>query len=108
MLFYRGAKRTMLRSQPIVLSVTAIFPAPALLVETMLARIAKAHSATRRQIALAFLTRRASIFAIPKAASSDHAKENAKAGDIHLTDTEIARLDAAFPRGTRRATLPML
>ena len=37
-------------------------------------RIAKAHSATPRQIALAFLTRRASIFAIPKAASSDHAK----------------------------------
>ena len=84
------------------------FPGPGTVGGTMLARIAKKNSATRRQIALAFLTRRASIFAIPKAASSDHAKENAKAGDIHLTDTEIARLDAAFPRGTRRAKLPML
>lgn len=74
----------------------------------MLARTAKAHSATPHQVALAFLTRRASIFAIPKAASSDHAKENAEAGDIHLTDAEIARVDAAFPRGARRATLPML
>lgn len=84
------------------------FPGPGTVGGATLARIAKAHSATPRQIALAFLTRRASIFAIPKAASSDHAKENAKAGDIHLTDTEIAHVDAAFPRGTRRATLPML
>ena len=57
----------------------------------MLARIAKAHSACH-QIALAFLTRRASVFAIPKAASPAHAKENAEAGDIHLADTEIARV----------------
>jgi diketogulonate reductase-like aldo/keto reductase len=84
------------------------FPGPGTVGGTMLARIAKAHGATPRQIALAFLTRRASVFAIPKAASSDHAKENAKAGDIHLTDPEIARVDAAFPRGTRRARLPML
>jgi diketogulonate reductase-like aldo/keto reductase len=84
------------------------FPGPSTVGGTMLARIAKAHGATPRQIALAFLTRRASVFAIPKSASSDHAKENAKAGDIHLTDPEIARVDAAFPRGTRRARLPML
>ncbi|MGA8584788.1 MAG: aldo/keto reductase [Roseiarcus sp.] len=84
------------------------FPGPGTVGGAMLARIAKAHSATPRQIALAFLTRRASTFAIPKAASSDHAKENAEAGDIHLTATEIAHIDAAFPRGTRRATLPML
>jgi diketogulonate reductase-like aldo/keto reductase len=84
------------------------FPGPGTVGGAMLARIAKAHSASPRQIALAFLTRRASISAIPKAASSDHAKENAKAGEIHLTDIEIAHVDAAFPLGTRRATLPML
>lgn len=84
------------------------FPGPRTVGGAVLARIAKAHHATARQIALAFLTRRVSVFAIPKAASSDHAEENAKAGDIHLTDEEIAYLDATFPRGTRRATLPML
>ena len=84
------------------------FPGPGTVGGAVLARIAEANGATPRQIALAFLTRRPSIFAIPKAASSDHAKENAKAGDILLTDTEIADVDAAFPRGPRRATLPML
>jgi hypothetical protein len=44
--------------------------------------------------------------AFSKAASSVHAKENAEAGDIHLTDAEIAAVDAAFPRGSRPATLP--
>lgn len=84
------------------------FPGPRTVGGAVLVRIAKAHHATPRQIALAFLTRRVSVFAIPKAASSDHAEENAKAGDIHLTDAEIAYLDATFPLGTRRATLPML
>jgi len=74
----------------------------------LLADIAHAHDATTRQIALAFLTRRPSVFAIPKASSVEHVEENAGAADIQLSQAEIARIDAAFPRGQRRRELPVL
>jgi diketogulonate reductase-like aldo/keto reductase len=73
----------------------------------LLAEIAQAHDATARQIALAFLTRLPSVFAIPKGSSVEHVDENAGASDIQLSQAEIARNDAAFPRGRRRA-LPMI
>jgi diketogulonate reductase-like aldo/keto reductase len=73
-----------------------------------LAEIAQTHHATPRQVALAFLTRRPSVFAIPKASSADHVEENAGASDVHLSSAEIARIDAAFPRGPRPRSLPML
>jgi diketogulonate reductase-like aldo/keto reductase len=74
----------------------------------VLARIADARRATPRQVALSFLTRATTVFAIPKASSADHAAENAAAGDLVLTKDEIAALDAAFPRGPRSRSLPML
>jgi diketogulonate reductase-like aldo/keto reductase len=74
----------------------------------LLADIAQAHDATTRQIALAFLLRQPSVFAIPKASSVEHVEENAGAADIQLSQAEIARIDAAFPRGQRRHGLPML
>src|SRR5947208_10028890 len=52
----------------------------------VLDRIAHAHKATPRQIALSFLTRETSVFAIPKASSADHAAENAAAGKITLDE----------------------
>jgi diketogulonate reductase-like aldo/keto reductase len=70
--------------------------------------IAKTHGASPRQIALAFLTRRASVFAIPKASSAEHAADNAAAGKLALSDDEIAALDKAFPRGPKPRGLPML
>lgn len=69
--------------------------------------IAEAHDATPRQVALAFLTRRPSLFAIPKAASASHVAENAAAADLRLSDAEIAALDAAFPLG-QAGSLAML
>lgn len=72
----------------------------------VLADLAEAHDATPRQIALAFLTRQA--FAIPKASTPEHAADNAGAGDLELSECELARIDAAFPRGPKPATLPML
>ena len=72
----------------------------------VLAEIAAAHDATARKIALAFLTHRA--FAIPKASTPEHAAENAGAGDLKLSESELARIDAAFPRGPKPAVLPML
>ncbi len=74
----------------------------------VLAAIAEAHHATPRQVALAFLTRRPSVFAIPKASSRSHTEENAAAGGLNLLAAEIARIDAAFPRGPRSRSLPML
>jgi diketogulonate reductase-like aldo/keto reductase len=74
----------------------------------VLQAIADAHKATARQVALAFLTRAPSVFAIPKAGSAEHAAENAAAGDLQLTGADIAALDKAFPRGPKPRGLPML
>jgi diketogulonate reductase-like aldo/keto reductase len=83
------------------------FPSPRSRGGRALAEIAEARGATPYQIALAFLTRRPSLFAIPKASQARHALDNAAAGDIELTDAEVARLDEAFPVGRRRK-LPTL
>jgi diketogulonate reductase-like aldo/keto reductase len=74
----------------------------------VLQAIADAHKASPRQVALAFLTRAASVLAIPKASSAEHAAENAAAGDLKLNDAETAALDKAFPRGPKPRGLPML
>jgi diketogulonate reductase-like aldo/keto reductase len=74
----------------------------------VLQKIAEAHKATPRQIALAFLTREITVFAIPKASAAEHATENAAAGDLVLERGEIAALDTAFPRGAKSQGLPML
>jgi diketogulonate reductase-like aldo/keto reductase len=84
------------------------FPASSSKGGAVLARIADAHRATPRQVALSFLTRATDVFAIPKASSEEHAGENAAAGEIMLTKDEVAALDAAFPRGPKPRGLPML
>lgn len=84
------------------------FPKPNSPPGKVLQQIADAHGATPRQIALAFLTRPPSVIAIPKAASADHAADNAAAGDLVLSAEEIAAMDRAFPRGLRPRGLPML
>ncbi len=84
------------------------FPAPRSKGGEVLARIAHERRATPRQVALSFLTRATTVFAIPKAGSADHAGENAAAGDLVLDTDEIAALDAAFPRGPKPRGLPML
>jgi diketogulonate reductase-like aldo/keto reductase len=84
------------------------FPSPRSKSGGVLQAIAEAHRATPRQVALAFLTRRPSLLAIPKAATPDHVAENVAAGDLTLSDNEIAALDQAFPRGPRPRGLPML
>ena len=74
----------------------------------VLAKIAAAYEATPRQVALAFLTRCPSLFTIPKAATPAYAEENAGAGDLQLSDTGIALIDAVFPRGPRPRALATL
>jgi diketogulonate reductase-like aldo/keto reductase len=84
------------------------FPEPDSRGGRVLEEIAKARGATPRQVALSFIVRRPSVLTIPKASNVEHASENAAAGDLQLTDAEIARIDAAFPRGSKPRSLPML
>ena len=84
------------------------FPSPRSKPGEVLQTIAEAHGASPRQVALAFLTREASVFAIPKASSEAHAADNAAAGELVLGRDEIAALDKAFPRGPTPRGLPML
>lgn len=65
----------------------------------VLARVAHQHDATPRQVALAYLTRRQSVFAIPKASTVAHAEENAEAGALTLDEADIDAISDAFPLG---------
>ena len=84
------------------------FPEPRSKAGNVLQQIAKAHGATLRQVALAFLIRKTTVFAIPKASSAQHAAENAAAAALSLSESEISVLEAAFPRGPKPHSLPML
>jgi diketogulonate reductase-like aldo/keto reductase len=84
------------------------FPSPHSKAGEVLQKIAETHQATTRQVALSFLTRETTVFAIPKASSAEHAAENAAAGDLVIGKAEIAALDKAFPRGAKPRGLPML
>lgn len=83
------------------------FPAGSSRGGKVLADIASQTGSSPRQVALAALTRRQSVLAIPKASRVSHALDNAAAGDLALTDAQLARLDEAFPRG-RPKPLPMI
>ena len=84
------------------------FPGPRTPGGRVLRAIAERHHATPRQVALRFLTRRPSLFTIPKASSLEHTAENAAAGDLHLTEDELAQIDEAFPLGPVPTALPTL
>jgi diketogulonate reductase-like aldo/keto reductase len=84
------------------------FPGPRAPGGRVLREISAKYSATPRQVALRFLTRRPSLFTIPKAGSPAHAQENAGAGDLLLTGDDLARIDMAFPLGPRPRALPTL
>jgi diketogulonate reductase-like aldo/keto reductase len=84
------------------------FPGPRTKGGRVLQAIAAAHGATPRQVALRFLVRRASVFAIPKASTPEHAAENAGAGDLRLSEAELSLIEEAFPLAPRPRTLPML
>jgi diketogulonate reductase-like aldo/keto reductase len=74
----------------------------------VLREVADRRGATTRQVALAFLTRRESLFAIPKASNAEHVRDNAGAQDLELEAADLAAIDAAFPLPRKRAGVPML
>jgi diketogulonate reductase-like aldo/keto reductase len=72
-----------------------------------LAQIALRYGATPRQVALAFLMREPSFFAIPKASGIAHTRENAGALQLTLDASDLEALEAAFPAPNHPTTLPM-
>ena len=74
----------------------------------MLQAIADAHGVSPRQVALAFLTRRPSVLAIPKAGTRNTPPTMPPPANSCSSDGEIAALDKAFPRGPKPRGLPML
>jgi aryl-alcohol dehydrogenase-like predicted oxidoreductase len=58
-------------------------------------RIARAHAATRPQVALAWLLRSRVTIPIPGTTSIDHLEENAGSAGLRLTDAELAELESA-------------
>lgn len=72
----------------------------------VLREIAERHGVTAHAVALAFLVRDPLVFAIPKASDIRHVEENARAGDLELTDEDIRAIDAAFPLRERAGALP--
>ena len=74
----------------------------------LLHELAQKHGGTPRQVALAFLLRHPSLFVIPKAGRAEHVLENSAAARLQLDQDDLARLDAAFPRGSEPRGLPMI
>jgi diketogulonate reductase-like aldo/keto reductase len=79
-----------------------------LLENETLKKIAKRHSATTSQIALAWVLRQPGIIAIPKASNEKHVRDNAGSIDIKLTKEDLADLDREFPAPKSKKSLPML
>jgi 2,5-diketo-D-gluconate reductase B len=73
--------------------------------ESELQEIAAEHDATPAQVALAWLTSKESVVAIPKSASEGHIEENLAAADFELDEAAIARIDA-IDRERREVDFP--
>lgn len=63
----------------------------------VVAEIARRRGLTPRQVALQFLTRRPSLFTIPKASQPAHVRENAGAWDVTLTAEDLRAIERAGP-----------
>ncbi len=67
-------------------------------VNKTLGEIAKAHSATPFQIALAWLAMQPRVTTIPMSFNPQHIKENFDAGEILLSEKEMAQLNSAWEK----------
>src|SRR5215468_3738277 len=84
------------------------FPSPASKGGRVLSSIAKRHGKTPHQIALNFLTRRKSLFTIPKASTLEHVRENAGGAGWTLDAEDLKHLDSVFPVSAKDAPLDMI
>jgi diketogulonate reductase-like aldo/keto reductase len=70
--------------------------------------VARRHGVTAAQVAIAWGLRSGNVISIPKAADSAHVRENAVAGDIRLTEQDLAEVDAVHQPPRRKAALDLL
>jgi len=70
--------------------------------------VAKKHDASIFQIALAWLLQMPGVIAIPKAAASDHVRDNQRALEIRLDPEDLAAIEAEFPPPRRKRPLEMI
>lgn len=80
----------------------------ALTTDKRLAEIARRHTATPAQIALAWTMRQGDVIAIPKASKAEHVSQNRAAADIVLSPEDLAELDRAFPPPRSKRGLEMI
>lgn len=78
-----------------------------LLRDEAVAAVASRHDATPAQVLLAFVIRSGTVVAIPKASTPAHARDNAAALELRLTDDDLALLDQRFPAPDRKMPLDM-
>lgn len=70
--------------------------------------VARAHDATAYQVLLAWTIRDGNSITIPQTASAEHAAQNIAAGELELTDDDLALLDKAFPPPRHKERLDSL
>lgn len=78
-----------------------------LLQDPTVAEVAERRHATPAQVLLAFVIRSGDVVAIPKAATPEHARDNAAAPNLRLSDDDLALLDQRFPAPTGKTPLDM-
>jgi diketogulonate reductase-like aldo/keto reductase len=70
--------------------------------------VAERHGATATQIALAWVLRRKSVIAIPKATRLDHVRQNRAVLEIKLDQADLAEIDRSFPPPSHKQPLEMI
>jgi diketogulonate reductase-like aldo/keto reductase len=78
-----------------------------LLRSAALREVAKRHDATPAQIAIAWGLRHPHVISIPKAVDPAHVRQNAAAGEIVLSEEDLAAIDAEHPPPRRKQSLEM-
>jgi diketogulonate reductase-like aldo/keto reductase len=91
-----------------VMAYSPIGQAGRLLRSAALRAVAERHGVTPAQVAIAWGMRHPHVISIPKAVDPAHVRQNAKAGEIALTATDLAEIDAAHPPPRRKQSLGML
>lgn len=71
-------------------------------------QLAEKYQVTAMTILLAFVLQTEGVFAIPKASSPDHVRENHKALSLQFTQEDWEILNKAFPKPSRKTELDML
>ena len=84
------------------------FPTPGTKQRQALETIGTKHGKSASQVALNFLTRRKSLFAIPKSSNPSHVRENAGGTGWKLDQEELDLIDRIFPLPPKDEPLQMI